>query len=1019
MGTRNERVVLSLEDAGFSSGMARAAAQAALLDHSLRNLDGANVDVDASSRSAAKGVDALGTSSRRVEPSIDRLSGRLGLAARAIGAFGPAAIPALTGTAAAAAGLAAQLAAVALGGAVVVSAFGGVGDALGALNTAKLEPTAENIAKAREQMELLEPAARRAVRAMSDLSLQWEGVTDAAQQSFFAGNVRDLRELSALMPQMERIFATVGAAAGDLMGDSAKSLASDEWAGFFDFLETDAAPTLTMFGKTLGNVAKGAAELMRSLDPLSDDFSGGMLTASESFEAWAEGVSQTEGYREFIDYVRETGPQVVETVGSLADAVLQIGEAAAPLGGPVLQGIELLADAIALIADSPLGTPIMAAVTAISLLSLTTKAFGPIAASSWMQAARGAQGYVAQIGAAQTAIRGLGRGALLLGGMTLATSDLGKSMDVTNTAMYASMGMMAGPWGAAAGATIGAFMDIKAESDGARDAIAAFNSALRSGDLARAQAELDALRESIADFETQDSKGLLLPGVFALPAVIDAGSDAWARLSGAYDETAQTIAGGDAELARAAEEAARAQGYATEETRKRITALDALRDALVAELNAELGWEQAMLDATKTVAENGRVVDEAGNALKGHEQASIDSRREVYGLIDAWNEQVRTGDATSAQMETTRAAIRRMAGQMGLGEAETRRLIRAMDSVKPVVKTRVEVATRQAIDSLGAFTRLYNSIQSKRVTLTTQYRSVSDSGSGNRDMDRLLLGPLPQALGGFYPARFYAGGGMDRANGHMPEIAQGGAWRVWAEPETGGETYIPHANDHRRPMAKQYLEQTATMFGGTVEWYANGGQRGGKDGDGIRELSKAAREAAKAMRAETKARLEHLKQERTELRNAVRDRFRSDIFAQPDNPWAAGGDWRSKLKTDIAQARSFNVARKRLTNKGVDGAALDDLLQNASLEQVQGMSRMSKKELAEYERLYNTRARVSARVGQAAGNAAYGKQIARLERTLRRIEAQLKDAPEKTGKAVSDGVNGAARNGSRRGGGRG
>lgn len=62
----------------------------------------------------------------------------------------------------------------------------------------------------------------------------------------------------------------------------------------------------------------------------------------------------------------------------------------------------------------------------------------------------------------------------------------------------------------------------------------------------------------------------------------------------------------------------------------------------------------------------------------------------------------------------------------------------------------------------------------------------------------------------------------DIANGHHPEIARGGAMRVWAEPETMGESYIPHANDHRRPRAINLWEQTGRVLGvyaqGGVNW---------------------------------------------------------------------------------------------------------------------------------------------------------------------------------------------------------
>lgn len=62
------------------------------------------------------------------------------------------------------------------------------------------------------------------------------------------------------------------------------------------------------------------------------------------------------------------------------------------------------------------------------------------------------------------------------------------------------------------------------------------------------------------------------------------------------------------------------------------------------------------------------------------------------------------------------------------------------------------------------------------------------------------------------------GGILRYANGtedHRAQIAPAGAWRVWAEPETGGEAYIPLALAKRsRSMA--ILQEVARMFGHDV-----------------------------------------------------------------------------------------------------------------------------------------------------------------------------------------------------------
>lgn len=65
---------------------------------------------------------------------------------------------------------------------------------------------------------------------------------------------------------------------------------------------------------------------------------------------------------------------------------------------------------------------------------------------------------------------------------------------------------------------------------------------------------------------------------------------------------------------------------------------------------------------------------------------------------------------------------------------------------------------------------------------------------------------------------YFAQGGMEK---HNAMIAKGGV-RVWAEPETGGEAYIPLASS-KRGRSSRILEQVAKEFGYGLVKYANGG----------------------------------------------------------------------------------------------------------------------------------------------------------------------------------------------------
>ncbi|QYW00746.1 tape measure protein [Gordonia phage Sahara] len=68
------------------------------------------------------------------------------------------------------------------------------------------------------------------------------------------------------------------------------------------------------------------------------------------------------------------------------------------------------------------------------------------------------------------------------------------------------------------------------------------------------------------------------------------------------------------------------------------------------------------------------------------------------------------------------------------------------------------------------------------------------------------------------PVKKYAMG--DVRNGHQPEIVRPGDYRLWGEPESGGESYIPHAPD-RRSRALGIWAETGRILG--VQGFDQGG----------------------------------------------------------------------------------------------------------------------------------------------------------------------------------------------------
>lgn len=374
MAVRREKVILELEDQ-YSTKMAKAAAVTSLTARALDDLDGSAVRTEKSLPGVSRETDAISQSSRRATSDINQLTGRMALLARVGATVGPAFAPIAAVGAAGIAGLASQLGFATVGALSLMVASQGVGDALKAVNDAALEPTVANLDKAEQAMAKLVPQAQAFVSRFQELRPVLGDIRDAAARGWFPGLTEALDSIEDVAPRLERILFAVGSAGGDAVAAGANSLASERWAEFFQFIEDEAPEAISALSRSVGSLAHGFAELWMAFDPVNDGVRDWLVDVADSFDDWASGLDQTEGFAEFLAYVSENGPRVADAAGAIANAVLEIGEAAAPLGGPVLEGLTAVADVIAAIADSPLGTPIMTAVTALSAASLATRAW--------------------------------------------------------------------------------------------------------------------------------------------------------------------------------------------------------------------------------------------------------------------------------------------------------------------------------------------------------------------------------------------------------------------------------------------------------------------------------------------------------------------------------------------------------------------------------------------------------------------------------------------------------------------
>jgi hypothetical protein len=929
-------------------------------------------------------VRAMGTGSAaagQFAHNLESADGRMAALVQTGLALAPALVPLGTIAIPAVAGLTTQLTAAAAAGAVTILAFQGIGDAVKAMQDQAIDPTDAHLKKMHQTLDALGPAGQVFAHFIQGLRPDMQELQDVAQMGLFPGLQDGIEETLRLAPQVKDLIGDISGELGDMARDGGAALDSPRWRAFIKYLDSDGVPTLRAMGKSLGFVTEGFVSLLMDFDPLADDFTHGMVGMSKSFRDWADGLDQTEGFEHFVDYVRQNGPEALDTLGALGGALLSLIEAAAPVGSALLPVITELADGLSAIAESPVGPTLITAAAGIGALgralallkavglrgdgsSMIGKALGvqelKAAPSAYravavaeaelrlaqdeltasMIRAHAAQGsmmstvqkqaatdeYAAaqqrvatatqkvtdaektRTAALRSSVGTIGKAAGVVGGLVAATNGWGDSLGLANTTTDALLGSFAGPWGIAIGGAIGLIQDFTSGSAHAGHSLSDWNRELAQNEadltrysdiLGQARSQLAAMQKQIAvpDSMLGSELSAFKPDNLKMDFQALFGDLDNSALGQQLDQVNQLESNYE-DLVTAVNELGHGLGglglnQTTRDTEKlnRILAaakpaMDALgysvgdlaqgmRDGSITQMIANIRQWNINADSararTRSVADSFKALDDAMNSteqsaqdvaqalddllspnlnlsaatdewttalrhlnddlakhnktLKGNSDAAIKNRAAIRDRVQSL-EQVLTAEADagassgqlSRKLQTQREALIQAGKAAGISEGDMRAYLHTLGLTPKLIRTIINADTSSAERALAEARRQLAAMDGAHATAILELDTVRTGPGGQ------AAGYVNNAMGSMYPSvRSFAWGGGDVPNGHMPEFAGPGVARVWRERETGGESYIPHANDRRRPRAKSILEQTASMFGGAVTWFGDGG----------------------------------------------------------------------------------------------------------------------------------------------------------------------------------------------------
>ncbi|PZX07896.1 phage-related protein [Psychrobacillus insolitus] len=180
----------------------------------------------------------------------------------------------------------------------------------------------------------------KALDSMGRLKGIWKGITDGLQTQTLQIFTKALDIFGATLETLKPLFEKSTAAVDGLMTSLGTSMKSPPIQEFLKYLNTSGGPMLTTFGQAFGNIFAGIASMLTAFGPLSADTAKGFLGMTQTFADWAAGLGKSEKFQAFVDYVKTNMPKIKSIVGDAITGLVDFFAAFGPIASDMMSSLQ-------------------------------------------------------------------------------------------------------------------------------------------------------------------------------------------------------------------------------------------------------------------------------------------------------------------------------------------------------------------------------------------------------------------------------------------------------------------------------------------------------------------------------------------------------------------------------------------------------------------------------------------------------------------------------------------------------
>lgn len=232
----------------------------------------------------------------------------------------------------------------ALGG--IVSILISAGGAAGIL-AAGLVGLSQRLKDARKDGKAMSDEMSDASDALDNLKDSWNGFLDDIEPAGFSLIATALETLGMVLEDLAPIFNMVAGVAEDSLGKLQRFMGTDQWVVILDFFERFGSFAFGSLLDSIGNLILFLVNLAMAFRPFTFELLLGLEKLTAGWAEWAETAGNNTEFIGFLEWLSLRGPQVLDMLGSMVGAFIEIGKALDPLAGPFLDTLTKFFDMIA------------------------------------------------------------------------------------------------------------------------------------------------------------------------------------------------------------------------------------------------------------------------------------------------------------------------------------------------------------------------------------------------------------------------------------------------------------------------------------------------------------------------------------------------------------------------------------------------------------------------------------------------------------------------------------------------